>query len=419
MTIPAHMPLTADDLMASPRGRSLVFELATQPPERVQRQFDAEGETLNAEARAFNELGEAIFLAVYLKDKERGFPVAMYHDSGTSEPPSGAVTSADVAEKLRSTRQMKPSSAAARGAIGAVVDEAKYWEPSSSDEILVEDPEIKAILLPFAQAIVAEGMLDSWSEPVDLRSQWDFEWDDSEVTGKSHPSESASYEIADPTERGAAIANFVAKWTSQMLTSETEYRHDFVKNPYEEVAGGWWSTPPDALWSTTGTWRDGTPIGLELVEDSFGFERARGRRIVLKPEARICEINRPEDWAALCRRYPIDVTAQRHQVWFETTGRKGRWVIPDWSQVAEEFDGVHVSLAGYLRTAGAVIPVGDHSIVPDSESLPTAGDTDEMTASLLAGWNPDTTYWLNDAITGIAEVVDWKLDENSDEWLRR
>lgn len=138
----------------------------------------------------------------------------------------------------------------------------------------------------------------------------------------------------------------------------------------------------------------------------------------IREDARIAEINRPEDWAGLCRRYPLDVTAQHRSDWFETTGRKGRWVIPDWSQVAEEFDGVHVSLAGYLRIAGAVVDVGEGDLVDDSPSLPTLGNTDERTASLMAGWDPDTTYWLNDVITGVAEVVEWVVGDDIGEWVR-
>lgn len=145
----------------------------------------------------------------------------------------------------------------------------------------------------------------------------------------------------------------------------------------------------------------------------------------MRPDARTAEIRTPEDWAELCRRYPLDVTAQRRHVWFETTGRKGRWVIPDWSRVAEEFDGVHVGLAGYLQTAGAVIDVGScfpgegHGhLGEESEAIPTAGDTDDRTASVLAGWHPDTTFWLNDVIDTVTEVVEWRLDDGADRWVR-
>lgn len=248
-------------------------------------------------------------------------------------------------------------------------------------------------LHPWARALIDSGLLGSWSTTLELSEQWALAWADSEHRGKLPAVFSAD---SDELIRASSDA--------QIVDSEARHRLDLIKDPFEGVSGVWVSTPP---------------VGLSLVEDDFGLERARACRLQIRAEARICEISRPEEWAALCRRYPIDVTAQRRQVWFETTGRKGRWVIPDWSQVAEEFDGIHVSLVGYLRTAGVVIPVGDHSIVADSEILPTTGNTGEETASLMAGWNPDTTYWLHDVTTGIAEVVDWVFAEDIDEWRRR
>jgi hypothetical protein len=41
---------------------------------------------------------------------------------------------------------------------------------------------------------------------------------------------------------------------------------------------------------------------------------------------------------------------------------------------------VHLSVAGYLATAGRRLPVGDAGTV-------------------LAGWDPDQTYWLTDILT--------------------
>ena len=91
-------------------------------------------------------------------------------------------------------------------------------------------------------------------------------------------------------------------------------------------------------------------------------------------------------------------------------------MIPDWSRVAEKFDGVHVSLAGYLTTAGSVVEVGDHSLVEASPTLPTIGNTDERTASIMAGWHPDMTFWLNGAVDSVTEVVEWVYDNDADAW---
>ena len=40
------------------------------------------------------------------------------------------------------------------------------------------------------------------------------------------------------------------------------------------------------------------------------------------------------------------------------TGRAGQWVIPDYAAAAADWDAVHVSVAGYLTTAGIAIPAG-------------------------------------------------------------
>jgi hypothetical protein len=90
------------------------------------------------------------------------------------------------------------------------------------------------------------------------------------------------------------------------------------------------------------------------------------------------EIRTPADWTSLCSEFPLDVTASRRHDWFRTTGRDGRWVIPDWERVAEEWDAVHLTVLGYLSGAGRALPVS-----PD-------------TATVIAGWDPDSTLWLTD-----------------------
>lgn len=434
MTASDHSPLTAEDLLASPRGRSLVFALACRTPERIQRELDADEGPLTAAARAFAELNETVFLAAYLLDRDNGASVVMFHGPGTTEPAKGSVVPADVAEKLGHIALAAPTQADLEQGMAEVIGGAMYWQPQEGGDVLAGTPEVRRALVPFAQSMIDTGLLDDWSGPLDPDRQWALAWEAAEHVGAlpavfsanpDKPAELAGISRDDmslPIEEdgsGVLLPQNLDDWLAWVLTSETGYRHDFAKNPYEEVSGEWWSTPPDALWTSTSCWPEGSPVGLGLVEDDFGLERARACHLQIRPNTRICEIGTPEDWAELCRRYSLDVTAQHRYDWFETTGRKGRWVIPDWSQVAEEFDGVHVSLAGYLRTAGSVIELGDDNLVEASPSLPAAGNTDDLTASLMAGWNPDTTYWLNDVITGIAEVVDWSFDDDCDEWIRR
>ncbi|MEN0135543.1 MAG: hypothetical protein AAGC80_10365 [Rhodococcus sp. (in: high G+C Gram-positive bacteria)] len=125
---------------------------------------------------------------------------------------------------------------------------------------------------------------------------------------------------------------------------------------------------------------DGTPAGVWFVEDSMGCERATGRRVNIPARARVYEVDGAPAWAELCRQFPVEVTAQKRHDWYRTTGRAGRWVIPDWPRVAERYEGVHLTAAGYLAAAGTAIAVD--------------GDS----ASVIAGWAPDSTYWLTDTV---------------------
>ncbi|MFP3397568.1 hypothetical protein ACSBQT_15640 [Brevibacterium sp. H602] len=383
--------LSVEDLLASPRGRSLVFGLALEQVESLPWTRDEEAPGVEA-----------------------------------------------VVRNLRCLCPVAPTWSVVKEAISDVVDAAVYWQPPDDDDWgTAEIGEVREILRPFAETLVSTGLLDAWSKPLDPDDQWALAWDDkdlNEVNGR-HTELPAVFDLeTGPTDAsieitltdlyppldglGTRLAWGLSEWLADVLTTETEYRHDFAKNPYMELSGEWWSTPPHGLWGSTGTWPDGTLIGVELVEDDFGLERARACRLKLRPDARIAEIRGPEDWADLCRRYPLDVTAQRRHVWFETTGRKGRWVIPDWSRAAEEFDGVHVGLAGYLRAAGAVIDVAEGRLGEEPETVPTAGNTDDRTASVLAGWHPDTTFWLNNVIEAVTEVAEWRYDGDADRWVR-
>jgi hypothetical protein len=55
------------------------------------------------------------------------------------------------------------------------------------------------------------------------------------------------------------------------------------------------------------------------------------------------------------------------------TGWTGRWLIPDYAAVADDWDAVHLTVAGYLTTAGIAIPAGG-------------------ARTMLAGWDPDASH---------------------------
>lgn len=135
---------------------------------------------------------------------------------------------------------------------------------------------------------------------------------------------------------------------------------------------------------------------LELVEDSLGWEAATV--IPVRGAGRILEIASAHDWAALCCRFPREVTASRRHDWFRVTGRDGRWLIPDWPRVAREWDAVHLTTLGYLEAATRLIEIDDEY------------------ATVLAGWEPDLTLWLTDCARELS--ADGEAESAREEWRR-
>lgn len=157
---------------------------------------------------------------------------------------------------------------------------------------------------------------------------------------------------------------------------------------WRATSGQWWSDPAfsGAAW-TTPALPDLGPLRRYCTEDSLGWDRARAHPVDLDARARVFEVAGPDDWARLVDTYPFEVTHAKRGDWGRTTDRYGRWWIPDWPAVAEEYDAVHVSVSGYLATAGWAVPTADG-------------------ATVLAGWGPGHACWLRPvrlAPTGVVE----------------
>ena len=132
-----------------------------------------------------------------------------------------------------------------------------------------------------------------------------------------------------------------------------------------------------------------------LSEGGLGWQLARCWPVVPENSASVYEIRGPDQWADLVGRYPLDVTRSRRDDWRRATGWAGRWLIPDYAAVAADLDAVHVSVAGYLTTAGIAILVGDGA------------------CTMLAGWDPDATWWLTDALSSTSQSEDWRTDDQA------
>ena len=364
------MSLRAADLLAGPRGRRLCLEMAL---------------TLRAtESTATEELRTAVFYAAYDLDPGRGSSRVLFgpgEDERSGPPPAPAPH--EVARLLDAAPLPDVDESTLLLALSTVVDTARYWQEPDGEDELAGTPEVRAAIARVADAIAAAPGAAQWVDPMDTREQWAVTFADLPNIGPQ------------PTRTAREILD---RWQGLQLEEEARAQHDRPADPAAMFSGAWWSRPALGLMSTTRALPGRGPMGLRFVEDGLGWKTATVERVRIPADARIFEIDGAEAWAELVGRYPLEVTASRRHDWYRITGRNGTWVIPDWSQVRHDFDAVHLTIGGYLTTAGTAIPI------------------DEGRATVLAGWDPDATYWLRDLDREESTVADWHLDNADRTW---
>jgi hypothetical protein len=151
----------------------------------------------------------------------------------------------------------------------------------------------------------------------------------------------------------------------------------------------------DGLWTVS----DPPEEAYEGLAGSWEYETGPVRRVSLpvRSTARVFEIDRPEDWARLVSEHPRE--GAPHPEW-ELPGVNqrvgtlssllsvpnqraarasiGRHLVPDWRSVAERYDGVHLSWAGFITSEGCITDVGGDSV------------------TMLRYWFSERTLWLAD-----------------------
>ncbi|WP_029150317.1 hypothetical protein [Microbacterium indicum] len=348
------MNTRADALLDGPRGRRACLEVLS--------------------AEASGEFHQALFWASYWASDERGTLFGFSAD-GTpitpeAEPAPSAAELAAIASRIDLSGPVD-----AAGALAASVGSAMYWEARDGDDAIAAEPELRPALRRAAERLVEDPATAWWWREA-TAEQWAIEADDRDAP--------------DPIDVGAALD----QWRSASHASEEEAIRDRASDPHANLSGAWWSTP-DGIPVTTGPAPTGEPVGLRFVEDAFSWAELTASAVEWR--GRVFEIRSSRDWAALCRRYPLAVTASRRHDWYRVTGRSGGWLIPDWSRVRADWDGVHLSVGAYLEAATREIPVDDDG------------------ATVLAGWSPDETRWLSNVAHRTGERVLWR-EQDDESW---
>lgn len=270
-------------------------------------------------------------------------------------------------------------------ALEQTVNSARYWQPPDEVDEALRAPALDDTLERIARAVMDSPHATWWMSATELLTQRAVQWYHGTLGGWD----------ARFGDRGTSIW---PSWRRQMIAEEHRALRDRPADPAAAVTGRWWSSPANSgCASTTRMVAELPAVELDLREDSLGSTRARVRQAQPRPHTRIYEIHSPADWTRLVEQYPLDVSASKRHDWFSTTGRAGHWHMPDWSAVGEDYDAAHLSVIGYLTTSGMALPVRVRHI---------------ESASVLAGWSPDETYWLNpDAVHIIDDATEYDRDD--------
>lgn len=285
----------------------------------------------------------------------------------------------------------------------------RYWQEPDEGDLLAADPAMIAAMRPLAESIVASPAAAWWDTGADLATlRYTSRFDSRSPVRPPEPRgigerldtwrraergeeiKAATDRPADPRDRAPA--------TPPVPTTAPGY----VPFPGAQISGWWWSVPGHAQPVITTRPLPGLgAVSLMWKEDSGGERDASVwplEATVIDGPPRIWEISRPRDWARLVETHPLEVTRSRQHDWYRATGRMGRWAIPDWRAVAGDVDAVHLSVAGYLTTAGRALPLAD-------------GET----ATVMAGFSPDETWWLTESIAPAAsEPERWRLIDDAE-----
>ncbi len=306
------------------------------------------------------QLGPPQSWSVFVADPAAAGQGPAAEEEAVSESDEAAVVAVDPGYEMFGVREL-----------AEVAEGACYWGgfPAGADPL--DDPVLRPAIRAMAARLArAEGCGWWWSD-IDRSAQEFVQW-------------AARDEPAPVLGQAADTLRNVGLEDDEREKRMNKYlRRSAGKDPH----GEWWTHPfPGAISITRRVGRLG-PLLLAGQEDGFGETEAVVWPLAVSDAARIFEVDSSRAWQELVSGYPRPATASYRHTW-AWTGWNGDWLAPRWSAVARDWDGVHLTIAGYLSTAGCPLPVG-------------------TARTMLAGWNPDQTYWLTDVLTHAGQAQAW------------
>jgi hypothetical protein len=242
------------------------------------------------------------------------------------------------------------------------------------------------ILLPVAEALLASPATNWWTSPCERADQHLVDISP-EPPYDRPPSK-------DPRTALAAGLNDEAAAESRLR------QRDPVGFPPPPHRGGrdwlFWSSPWTPWRTTRSVAGDPRLPAMGLIWTEEGNVHAQYWSAVVDRGARIYEIDNLDAWVALVARYPRDVTYTRRSSWWPDTFWDGTWLLPEWAAMSADYDGVHLTVIGFLEATGAVLPIGG-------------------ARTTLVYWQPDETYWLNNVVTAQTRGFPWRWQDWPDD----
>lgn len=377
------VPLAPDDLLAGPRGRRVCLEIASQIPEVWQVPWSCRDDPALMSGRLAEILGGLVLVAAtpaqvaeHALEREAGPPLLAPDEATRDRSRTAGPVPLDVSVESVSL------------ALTASVDAARYWQEPDEWDLALARAAGREALRPVAELLVASAATGWWTARLDTDDLHEVEMLDDQIPAARSPL--------------TGVDRRLAAWRAAQ--DETEARHvESDRGARHAIGGEWWSLPLSARPVLTSAVVPSLgPSGLFTTEDSFGWERARSWPLRARHPVQAYEIDGPDDLARLVARFPLDVSRSRRGCWWETTGVDTAWWMPDWQAASRELDAVHVTVRGYLSTAGRAVPV--------------PGGVIRGTSTVLAGWAPGETLWLTDSLTPAGPPTLWQRQADEVLW---